>query len=74
MEWDKVIRANIRTIIKDKGFLQKAVATRAGYSPQEFNNMLAGRKIIRAEEIPRIACALGCRSEDIFKERSEHCI
>lgn len=67
MEWNEVIRMNIRTIIKEKGFLQKAVATRAGYSKQTFNNMLAGRRIIRADEIPRIAGALGCDSRDIFK-------
>lgn len=66
MEWDEIIRANIRTIIKEKGFLQKAVASRAGYSSQKFNNMLTGRRNIRADEIPHIANALGCCSEDIF--------
>ena len=45
MDWDKVIRTNIRYIIKDKGFVQKAVACRAGYSKQTFNNMLTGRRM-----------------------------
>lgn len=66
MEWDAIIRMNIRTIIKDKGFIQKAVANRAGFSKQAFNDMLSGRRHIRADEIPRIANALGCDNSDIY--------
>ena len=70
MEWDEVIRTNIRAIIKDKGFMQKAVANRAGFSKQTFNDMLAGRRYIRADEIPRIANALGCDNSDIYSVSS----
>lgn len=66
MEWNVVIRENIRSIIEEKGFVQKAVANRAGFSPQSFNNMLTGRRYIRADEIPRIAYALGCDSKDLY--------
>lgn len=44
MEWNIVIRENIRAIIKEKGFVQKAVANRAGFSAQAFNNVLNGRR------------------------------
>lgn len=74
MYWDKVIRTNIRYIIKDKGFVQKAVACRAGYSKQTFNNMLTGRRIIRADEIPRIAGALGCDSKDLYAPPKESAV
>ena len=66
MEWDEVIRMNIRTIIKNKGFIQKAVANRAGFSKQTFNDMLTGRRHIKADEIPRIANALGCDNSDSY--------
>lgn len=66
MEWDIVIRENIRAIIKEKGFVQKAVANRAGFSAQAFNNVLNGRRYLRADEIPRIAGALGCDSKDLY--------
>ena len=61
---------NIRTIIREKGYLQKSVANRAGYSKQTFNNMLNGRRAIRADEIPRIASALGCESSDLYDDHA----
>ena len=68
MEWNEIIINNIRTIIREKGYLQKSVANRAGYSKQTFNNMLNGRRAIRADEIPRIASALGCESSDLYND------
>ena len=66
MNWNDIIIANIETIIKEKGYLKKAVAERAGFSEQAFSNMLNGRKIIKSQDIPQIANALGCTVVDIF--------
>ena len=66
MEWSDVVVSNIEEIIKRKGYLQKAVAARAGIPEKTFNNMLNGRKLILAEDIPPIAQALGCKISDIY--------
>lgn len=58
---------NISRIIKEKGLKQVYVATGAGYSPQEFNDMLNGRKIIKVCDIPRITKVLKCSWDDIYK-------
>lgn len=58
---------NIKTIISEKGVKQATVAERAGFTPQEFSNMLnERRKLIRVEFIPRIAKALGVQIEELF--------
>lgn len=49
---------NIRSIINDKGMKHSVVAERAGFTPQEFSNMMNGRKTLRAEYIPDIAKAM----------------
>ena len=49
----------ISKIIKEKGFKQTYVAESAGYTPQELSDMLNGRRLIKACDIPRIAKALG---------------
>ena len=39
----------IKSIMKQKGLIQKYVAERAGLSEQQFSDMLNGRKIIRVD-------------------------
>lgn len=47
---------NIKRILAAKGMKQVVVAERAGFSPQEFSNMLNGRrKLLRVEYMPAIA-------------------
>ena len=58
---------NIAKIIKDKGLKQVYVAKEAGYTPQEFSDMLNGRKLIKVCDIPRIAKVLGVSSDDIYE-------
>lgn len=60
---------NIAKIIKDKGLKQMYVASEAGYTPQEFSDMLNGRKLIKVCDIPRIAKVLGVGSDDIYAAR-----
>lgn len=64
----ETIAANIRSVIRQKGLIQRVVAERAGFSEQQFCGMLAGRKIMRAEFMPAIAKALGMTPNDLFKD------
>lgn len=65
-KYENVIE-NIKKLIKEKGMKQGAVAEKAGFTPQEFSNMMhGGRKLLRVEYIPRIAFALGVTSNEIY--------
>ena len=71
--YEEVI-SNIKNIIETKGIKQGVVAERAGFTPQDFSNMLnERRKLIRIEHIPRIAGALDVDINDLFAppERGE---
>lgn len=71
VEYEKIID-NIKNIIDAKGMKQVAVANRAGFSPQDFSNMLnERRKLIRIEHIPRIANALEVCVDDLYSGFSE---
>ena len=63
---------SIKRLVDEKGIKNKAVATRAGFTEQQFSDMLNGRKVIRAEYMPRIAAALGVEVGEIYRveERS----
>ena len=59
--------SNIRRMLDERGIRQTKVAEKLSVSKCAFNNMLSGRRIIRAEYIPIIAQALGCTCNDIFR-------
>lgn len=61
---------NIKNIITQSGCKQFIIAERAGFNQYEFSNMLNGRKIIKAEDIPRIAKALGVTPNDLFNPKT----
>ena len=63
---------NIKRIIEEKGMKQVAIAERAGFKASEFSNMLNGRKLLRAEYIPKIASALGVDLNEIFNIYEEY--
>lgn len=52
--------------IRNLGIKQKVIAERAGYSIQQFSNMLNGRKLISATDVWRISQALGVTPNDLF--------
>ena len=52
--------------IRKLGIKQKVIAERAGYSIQQFSNMLNGRKLISATDVWRISQALGVTPNDLF--------
>lgn len=58
------VAEGIRVIMARKGLVQKSVALRAGFTEQQFSDMLNSRKVIRAEYLPAITRALG--EEDIM--------
>lgn len=65
--------SNIRYIINEKGMKQGVVAERAGFTKQEFSNIMnERRKLLRVEHLPAIAVALGVEVNDLYKvERKE---
>lgn len=63
---------NIKKIIERKGMKQVAVAERAGFTPQEFSNILnERRKLLRIEHIVPIAKALGVEVNDLYADPAE---
>ena len=63
-----IVQTNLRRIIVEKDLKKKAVATRAGITQQAFSDILAGRKVIRADMIPALAGACGVEIPELFKE------
>lgn len=58
----------IKETINRKGLSVKTVAKDAGFSFQQFSDMLHGRKIIRADYLPSIAKALDVKVGDLFED------
>lgn len=66
MNANEPLASGIAILIKESGLKQIAVANRAGYSGQEFSDMLNGRRLIKACDIPRIATALNKKPNDLY--------
>ncbi len=64
---------NIERIISERGLKKKYVAAKAGYSPQQFSEMLGGKRCIKADDISSLSKALGVSPNDLFSERGEAC-
>lgn len=60
------ITKNVELIIEDKGMKKKSVALKAGYTKQQFSNLINGRKIIKPDDIIKIANALEVTPNDLF--------
>lgn len=58
---------NISRLIEKNGLKQVYVAEKAGYKAQELNDMLNGRRLIKACDVPRIALALGVEINEIYE-------
>lgn len=61
----------IKKVMAERGLFQKAVAERAGFTDQQFSDMLNGRKIIRADYLPQIAKALKVDVGALFADTGE---
>lgn len=65
-EANSPVAAGISKVMKEKGVKQTYIAESAGYTPQELSDMLNGRRLIKACDIPRIAKALGVEINHLF--------
>lgn len=63
---NSIVARNAEAIINRKCLKQSAVAEKAGYTKQQFNSMLRGRKVIRDTDIMRIASALEVDANTLF--------
>lgn len=71
MLYDEIV-FNIKHIIDEKGMKQGVVAKRAGFTPQEFSNIMNGRrKLLRVEHLPAIAFAIGIDVNTLFIKEKE---
>ena len=62
------VQKNVIRIIDEKGLLKKGVAKRAGMTPQALTDVIAGRRVIRADMVPALANALDVGVMELFKE------
>lgn len=58
---------NVMRIIKEKGYKQCAIAHKARYSRQVFGNMVNNNRVIRPQDIKRIADALDVEAGELFE-------
>lgn len=64
--YDDII-SNIKRIIDEKGMKQGFVAEKAGFTKQEFSNILnERRKLLRVEHLWDIAMTLGVSVNDLY--------
>lgn len=57
---------NIKKILDEQGMKQKALAIRAGYNEKAFSNMMNGRRLIKADDVLKIANALSVEPNRLF--------
>lgn len=58
---------NVRTMLAERGYKHSAIAERAGYTRQQFSDMLNGRKLILADDCIKLCNAIGCTYDDLFR-------
>jgi len=66
------VAIGIKHLITERGLIQRVVAERAGYTEQQFSDMLNDRKTIKAVDIVPISKALGVTVQDVFDAGSEN--
>lgn len=70
-ECNEPVATGARHIIAQKGFKNLYVAEKAGFTPQELSDMLNGRRLIKACDVPKLADALGVDAGDIYEAGKE---
>lgn len=66
------IAIGIKFLITQRGMIQRVVAERAGYTSQQFSDMLNDRKTIKAVDIVPISKALGVTIQEVYDAGSAH--
>ena len=70
-EANEPFASGLRTLIVQKGFKNLYLAQKAGYTAQELSDMLHGRRLIEACDIPRLAKDLNVREDEIYAAGKE---
>jgi len=73
VEAKQLLATNIKAIIREKGLKQYAVAARADMTGKRLSNALNARALLNADEIARIARALGTTPNALFKHDERPC-
>lgn len=63
-----VFLSNLRSAVDASGMKHKHVAKSVGMEPQEFSNVLNGRKIVRAEDVPKFCNVLHIEPNYLFSD------
>ncbi len=66
-ESNEPVASGLKLIIAQKGLRNGFVAEKSGFAPQELSDMLNGRRLIKACDIPRLARVLDVEAGDIYK-------
>lgn len=72
-ECNSPVAENIQRIIRENGLKQVYAAEKAGYTAQMLNDMLVGRKIIKACDVIRICTALGVDANSLYETEKGEC-
>ena len=64
------VAETVAALIKEEGFKQYVIAKRAGYSIQMLSDMLHGRRLIKAHDVPRLARALNVTPNDLYRHEA----
>lgn len=59
---------NVEKLLKKRGLKQYELAKLADCSPSTISDLIKGKKMPRVRALERIAKALNCKMEDLFKE------
>lgn len=65
-EYNLPVSENVSRLIQERGLKHGAVAEWAGFTKQQFSDMLNGRKIIKPCDVVAIAGALGVSEGKLF--------
>lgn len=60
----------IERIIKEQGLKKSVVAQKAGFTAQQFSDILNGRKILKASDVPNISIALGVDPNTLYQYKA----
>ena len=63
-----LVQGNLVRIIDEKGLVKKGVAKRAGITAQMLSDIIAGRRVIRADMGPALASAVGEPIPELFRD------
>lgn len=67
VEANEPVANGVRVIIALKGLKNVYVAEQSGFSKQELSDMLNGRRLIKACDIPKLAKGLGVKESEIYE-------